>query len=127
MHCFLIVAHRLPTSTGSITELKLWLYSGVKRGLVDSEYNLRREQCQAAVALKPLLPEITALRDVCLEHLPLIEQYQASLVKSPSCGYGKPKSTRCVELFKAGNIEAFGRLMNNLRCLRDGIKLVVPN
>ena len=44
--------------------------SGVRRGLVDSAYNDRRRECEEVAALlKRELPEITALRDVTVEHL----------------------------------------------------------
>lgn len=112
------------------TEAKIMVVnSGVKRGLVDSEYNLRREQCQAAVeALKPLLPEITALRDVCLEHLPLIEQLPGELSKrARHVVTENQRVLDAVELFKAGNIEAFGRLMNESHAsLRDDYQVSCP-
>ena len=44
--------------------------TGVRRGLVSSEYNTRRAQCEEGVALlQPVLPGITALRDVTPEQL----------------------------------------------------------
>ncbi len=56
--------------------------SRVKRGLVDSEYNTRRAQCEAAVeTLKPHVPGIRALRDVTTEHLDLINDLPADLAK----------------------------------------------
>lgn len=60
------IEHRLvplPVDTGVIVA-----DSGVRRELANSEYNLRREQCQEAVAIiQQDLPDIVALRDVTIE------------------------------------------------------------
>lgn len=51
--------------------------SGVKHQLVDSEYNTRRAECEAGVALlKPFDPNIASLRDVSVE---ILEKYQNAL------------------------------------------------
>jgi galactokinase len=51
--------------------------SGVRRELAHSEYNVRRQQCQEAVAiLKRYLPDIRALRDVTV---PEFREYEAQL------------------------------------------------
>jgi galactokinase len=56
--------------------------SGVRRGLADSEYNLRRTQCEQAVkALQANLPEITALRDVTIDNLELVRALPEELAK----------------------------------------------
>jgi galactokinase len=60
------IDHRLvplPAGTGIIIA-----DSGVRRELANSEYNLRREQCQQAVAiLRQDLPDVMALRDVTMK------------------------------------------------------------
>lgn len=44
--------------------------TGVRRGLVSSEYNTRRQQCEEAVALlREVIPNLTSLRDLTLEQL----------------------------------------------------------
>jgi len=53
----------LPVDTGIIIA-----HSGVRRELANSEYNLRRDQCQEALSfIKHELPEVKALRDVSVK------------------------------------------------------------
>jgi len=86
-----------------------------KRGLVDSEYNTRRAECERAVEiLKEFLPEIKALRDVTLEDF---ERY-ADRLPEPTRRRARhvvTEDTRTlagVAALKAGDIAQFGRLMN---------------
>jgi galactokinase len=87
--------------------------SGVKRGLVDSEYNLRRSQCEEAVQLlKKDLPEITALRDVTIEHLDLINALPEALRKRARHVVSENQRVLdAIEFLKADNLEAFGELL----------------
>ncbi len=86
-----------------------------KRGLVDSEYNARRSQCEEAVeVLKNYLPGITALRDVTPadmakygDKLSPIVGNRAEFVVSED-----DRVLRSVVALKAGDIELFGQLMN---------------
>ncbi|MDI6785035.1 MAG: galactokinase, partial [bacterium] len=97
--------------------------SGVKRGLVDSEYNSRRAQCKEGVKLlKNYLPKIIALRDVRWE------EFQQKQVQLP-----EPVAKRCrhvisenqrvldaVQSLKLGDVVGFGKLMNQShQSLRD--------
>lgn len=86
-----------------------------KRGLVDSEYNTRRAECEQAVEiLKRFLPDIRALRDVSVE---AFEKYAAQLPE----GIRKrarhvitedARTLESVTALKAGDIARFGALMN---------------
>lgn len=86
-----------------------------KRGLVDSEYNTRRAECEQAVQLlKPFLPEIKALRDVSVEafekyadRLPEVIRKRARHVVTEDA-----RTLESVAALKAGDIHRFGQLMN---------------
>ncbi len=86
-----------------------------KRGLVDSEYNTRRAECERAVEiLKESLPEIIALRDVSLadferyaDRLPEETRRRARHVVTEDA-----RTLESVTALKAGDITRFGQLMN---------------
>lgn len=86
-----------------------------KRGLVDSEYNTRRAECEKAVEiLKEFLPSITALRDVSVEdfekyadRLPEVIRRRARHVITED-----DRTLQSVTALKAGDITRFGELMN---------------
>ncbi len=86
-----------------------------KRGLVDSEYNTRRFECEEAVRLlQNDLPEIKALRDVSLEEfsrygdqLPEVIRKRARHVVTEDA-----RTLESVPALKAGDIARFGALMN---------------
>ena len=86
-----------------------------KRGLVDSEYNTRRAECERAVAiLQGHLPEIRALRDVTTEDF---ARYQNALPepvrnRARHVVTEDARTLESVEALKAGNIARFGKLMN---------------
>ncbi|HOB08304.1 MAG TPA: galactokinase [Limnochordia bacterium] len=88
--------------------------SGVKRGLVSSEYNLRRSQCEAAVReLQKDLPQIRALRDVGAADLVLVEKLPPDLCKRAR--HVITENQRVLDAVKylaAGDLRAFGLLMN---------------
>ncbi len=101
----------LPTSGVSIVIAD----TNKKRGLVDSEYNTRRAECERAVSLlSENLPGIIALRDVtladfeALKHtLPEITRKRAKHVITEDA-----RTLESVQALKAGDIERFGALMN---------------
>lgn len=86
-----------------------------KRGLVDSEYNTRRSECERAVEiLKEFLPDIKALRDVSVKEfeqhqdkLPEITRKRARHVITENA-----RTLESVDALKAGDIARFGVLMN---------------
>jgi len=86
-----------------------------KRGLVDSEYNTRRAECERAVEiLKQALPDIKALRDVTVEEL------EANKTLLPEVTFRRARhvvtenarTLEGVQALKDGNLERFGVLMN---------------
>lgn len=86
-----------------------------KRGLVDSEYNTRRSECEQAVALlKSQLPNIHALRDVSREDF---ERYADTLPETvrKRARHIVTENQRVLDsvaALKAGRIDEFGILMN---------------
>ena len=93
-----------------------------KHSLVDSEYNLRREQCGRALAdLKKL--DVKTLGDLS------IEEYEANkdLIEDEVCRrrakhavYENQRTIEAVAALKAGDVEHFGKLMNESHVsLRD--------
>ncbi|MHB0911954.1 MAG: galactokinase [Armatimonadota bacterium] len=94
-----------------------------KRGLVDSEYNTRRTQCEEAVSiLSEYLPGIKALRDVSVEdfrrfggNLPAETAKRAEHVIGEN-----DRVLRSVRALTNGDLGLFGRLMNESHdSLRD--------
>ncbi len=88
--------------------------TGVKRGLVDSKYNERRQQCQEAVeALRTWQPELTSLRDVTpdlkarIEQLPAVSAKRARHVVSEN-----ERVLKSVRALKQGELQRFGQYMN---------------
>lgn len=94
-----------------------------KRGLVDSEYNTRRSQCEQAVSiLSDYLPGIRALRDVSVQdfrkhkiNLPPTVRRRAEHVVMED-----ERVLKSVHALKKGDVKRFGRLMNESHeSLRD--------
>ena len=105
---------------------------GVQRGLVDSEYNARRGECEEGVRLfQALLPgrDITALRDVTEADLarygaelpPLIRRRVRHVVTEDA------RVLTSVAALHAGDMATFGRLMLELHAsMRDDYAITVP-
>lgn len=86
-----------------------------KRGLVDSEYDARRADCESAVKVFAKdYPDVKALRDVTLE---MLEEYRDRLTeKQYMRAYHviteNNRGLEAVKVLNEGDFEAFGRLMN---------------
>jgi galactokinase len=94
-----------------------------RRGLVDSEYNARRRECEEGVRLlRKHLPVIKALRDVSPAQF---ERYKGELPEAVRrrCRhivYENERVLQSVEALKRGDPATFGRLMNESHVsLRD--------
>lgn len=104
--------------------------TGVKRGLVDSEYNARRSECERGVKiLERFLPGIKALRDVDVDdfykyssHIPEITEKR--------CIYVIKENQRVLDSVKAlleKDLLRFGELMNESHIgLRDEYEVSCP-
>ena len=104
--------------------------TAVKRGLVDSEYNSRRAECEEAVRLLSAhMPGIHALRDVSLSDfeplagvLPEVVRRRARHVISEN-----ERVLESVRALEAGDLSTFGRLMYESHAsLRDDYQVTVP-
>lgn len=94
-----------------------------KHSLVDSEYNLRREQCGRALSDLQKKLDVKTLGDLS------IEEYEAnkSLIEDEVCRrrakhavYENQRTIEAVAALKAGDVEHFGKLMNESHVsLRD--------
>ncbi|MHB1459329.1 MAG: galactokinase, partial [Armatimonadota bacterium] len=113
LDCRSLKYEQLPLDTSKV---KIVVCNTMKpRGLVDSEYDLRRSQCEEGVRLlSQWIPNVKALRDVrsidLEEHkdrLPEVVYRRARHVISEN-----ERTLRCQEVLNAGNFEEFGMLMN---------------
>ena len=90
------------------------LDTNVKHSLASSEYNTRRQQCEAGVALiRAHYPEVSSLRDATLE---MLDKYVAPAdpLVYQRCQYVVEENLRLLaagEDLKKGDIEAFGQKM----------------
>lgn len=89
--------------------------SMVKHMLGDSEYNVRREQCEEGVSIikRNTGREIHSLRDISLEELEANKESLPEVIYR-RCLYVITESQRLLkgcDLLKAGNLQAFGELM----------------
>jgi galactokinase len=104
--------------------------TGVKRGLVDSEYNKRRSECERGVEiLDEFLPGIKALRDVDIDDF---QRYKVHLpeITEKRCGYVIKENIRVLESVQAledNDLVRFGVLMNESHLgLRDEYEVSCP-
>ena len=88
--------------------------SGVKHSLASSEYNVRRQQCEAGVALiQQKYPQVQSLRDVSLEKLAACKSILPPLVFN-RCLYIVEENERLLEAtldLSSGDLVAFGKKM----------------
>jgi galactokinase len=102
-----------------------------RRGLVDSEYNTRRRECEEGVRiLQRYLPEVQALRDVSVAQF----EAQSSKLKAQNVRrrcrhviYENERVVRGVAALRAGDLAVFGQLMNESHAsLRDDYEVSCP-
>lgn len=113
LDCRSLKYEQLPLDTSKV---KIVVCNTMKpRGLVDSEYDLRRSQCEEAVRLfAQWIPNVKALRDVTSEDL---KKYGDRLPKDV---YKRAKHVvsenerglKCREVLNSGDFVEFGKLMN---------------
>lgn len=89
--------------------------SNKKRGLGDSKYNERRAECEEALAELQKVVDIQALGELTEEQFEAYKGAIASPVRmrrAKHAVYENQRTVKAVEALKAGDLEAFGRLMN---------------
>lgn len=130
--CRALTATPVPLPLAAADVAVVVVESGVQRGLVDSEYNARRRECEEGVRLlADLLPgrSIRALRDVQPGDLaqvgaalpPLILQRVRHVVTEDA------RVLASVEALHAGDLPRFGRLMlDSHASMRDDYAITVP-
>lgn len=101
--------------------------SGVQRGLVDSEYNTRRRQCEEGVQLlSQAIPGIKALRDVSVKAFEAHEKLLPEIVRK-RCRHVVAENQRVLDAVHAlenGDMEKMGRLMDASHAsLRDDFEV----
>jgi galactokinase len=103
----------------------LVLHSRVKRGLVDSEYNLRRQQCtEAATALG-----LTMLRDADAAALERLKGRVSEVVyrRARHVVTENDRTLRAAEALRAGDLRGAGMLMRESHVsMRDDFDIVPP-
>ena len=99
--------------------------SNVKRGLVDSEYNKRRQECEAAAAhfglpaLRDVPPDLFAAHE---DELPEIVAKRARHVITENA-----RTLAAAEALARGDMRAMGRLMAESHAsMRDDFEITVP-
>lgn len=97
--------------------------SKVKHSLVDSEYNVRRSECEKALEELQSVIGINTLGDLSEEQF---EQYKAAIKddvrvrRAKHAVYENQRTVRAVEALKKNDLTLFGRLMNESHVsLRD--------
>lgn len=99
--------------------------SNVKRGLVDSEYNTRREQCEAAAKHFG----VKALRDITLEQLEAgrVDLNELTYRRARHVVTENERTLAAAEALGRGDLEAMGLLMAQSHAsMRDDFEITVP-
>ena len=104
--------------------------SNVPHSLAGSEYNLRRQQCEAALADIKNVKKISCLCDLNFNEL---DEYSYSIKDSVNLKRARhavsenARALRAYDALKAGDLDLFGRLMNASHVsLRDDYQVTVP-
>jgi galactokinase len=104
--------------------------SGVERELANSDYNLRRQECEEAVALlQRFLPHVRSLRDVSIEEFDLVA-HRLPVVLRRRAQHVVEECARVlggVEALRQGQLAAFGRYLRQSHVsLRDLYEVSIP-
>ncbi len=133
LDCRSLETHHVPLRTpgsGSPGHQIVVADTAVKRGLVDSEYNRRRAECEEAVQrLSAVLPGVRALRDVSPEDFARHEALLPDVVRRRARHVitENARVLASVEALSAGDLPTFGRLMHESHVsLRDDYEVTVP-
>lgn len=89
--------------------------SNKKRGLGDSKYNERRQECETALAEIQQVTDVNSLGDLNIEQY---EQYKTAIKdeirqkRAKHAVYENQRTIQAVEALKNNNVKLFGQLMN---------------
>lgn len=96
--------------------------SNVSHNLADSEYNIRRQQCEEGVAiLQKSYPEIESLRDVTMDQL-LAHQDEFSDVVFRRCKYVIEENDRVKKMTEAMSESRWATVGQILKVAQDGMR-----
>ena len=97
--------------------------TSVRRTLVTSAYNKRRESCEdAVILLKKKLPNLKSLRDISVEEFNKLSSIlpEETRMRAQHVVNEIERTSCAIPLLEAGDINAFGELMNECHAsLRD--------
>lgn len=97
--------------------------SNKRRGLGDSKYNERRNECETALAELQLMVKIESLGDLdehTFEKFKKIIKSDVRMKRAKHAVYENQRTIRAVEALKNNDVELFGKLMNESHVsLRD--------
>lgn len=131
LDCRSLEFEAIPLGLSSQSSSIVIINSGVRRGLVDSEYNARRQQCQQGVHLLSNLLDrsLNSLRDVSLGEFESVANELPSVV-AQRCKHVISENARvesAVQAIRKGELPEFGRLMNQSHVsLRDDFQVSCP-
>ncbi len=102
-----------------------------RRGLADSKYNERRQECETALAqMQRVDPNLTCLADVSpddWERLSAVLDDETLKKRARHVVFEHARTQRAAALLEQGNLRAFGELMNEShRSLRDDYEVTGP-
>lgn len=131
LDCRSLEYETIPLGLASHSASIVIINSGVRRGLVDSEYNARREQCRQGVddLSKLLGRSLNSLRDVSLNEFEQV-QHKLPAVVAQRCRHVISENARvesAVQSIRNGDLNKFGLLMNQSHVsLRDDFQVSCP-
>ena len=104
--------------------------SKVKHSLVNSEYNVRRSDCEEALRELQTVIDVKSLGELTKEQFEAHKSAIKSEVRvrrAKHAVYENQRTIQAVEALKAGDIETFGKLMNETHVsLRDDYEVSCP-
>jgi galactokinase len=121
LDCRTLETSHIPINTSKTTVVIC--NTNIKHALASSQYNRRREECEAGVALlQKYLPRIKALRDVRVEEFLQLEKYLPDPVVR-RCRHvitEDDRTLKAVQALREDNLKEFGQLMfASHKSLRD--------
>lgn len=126
-HALLIDCRSLDTTAVTMPEdiVVMIINSNKKRGLVDSEYNTRRQQCEEAAKIL----NVTALRDASLDDLLVKKAIMSDVVyrRARHVITENDRTLLAADVLRQGNLPVLSQLMAlSHQSMRDDFEITVP-
>ena len=104
--------------------------SKVKHSLVNSEYNVRRRDCEEALRELQTVVDVNALGELTeaqFEEYKSVIKSEVRVKRAKHAVYENQRTIKAVESLNAGDVETFGKLMNETHVsLRDDYEVSCP-